>query len=92
LTYGKRLAAFPDAICGTGDHFASGPPSTDYDVMDMEGFALARVCQSFNIPFLCLKYISDGADDAAATDWTLALLNAAQGLSSALKTAHSTYL
>ena len=30
-----------------------------------------------NIPFLCLKYISDGADGNAAEDWTVQVHKAA---------------
>ena len=35
----------------------------------MEGYALALTAMKENIPFLCLKYISDGADGLAADDW-----------------------
>ena len=41
----------------------------DYDVVDMEAFALARVCRMFGSTFACAKYITDGADESAATDW-----------------------
>ena len=37
--------------------------------IEMEAFALAKVSKEENIPFLCLKYISDGADGGAAEDW-----------------------
>lgn len=35
----------------------------------MEAYALAHVALKENIPFLCLKYISDGADEDAAGSW-----------------------
>ena len=35
----------------------------------MEAYPLALIAKQENIPFLCLKYISDGADGTAATDW-----------------------
>ena len=40
-----------------------------YNVVDMESYALAVIAMKENIPFLCLKYISDGADGSAADDW-----------------------
>jgi adenosylhomocysteine nucleosidase len=42
----------------------------EYNVIDMEVFALAKVAEQEKIDFLCLKYISDGADGNAADDWT----------------------
>ena len=44
--------------------------STDYNVVDaMEAYPLALITMQEQIPFLCLKYISDGADGGAADDW-----------------------
>ena len=40
-----------------------------FTLVDMEAYALARVAKSFAVPFVCVKYISDGADENAATDW-----------------------
>jgi adenosylhomocysteine nucleosidase len=57
-------------ICGTGDSFEMGHSETIYNVVDMEAYSLALIAMKENIPFLCLKYISDGADDNAAEDWT----------------------
>lgn len=73
LHYGARYADFPDAICGSGDHFVDDPGDHPWQVMDMEAFALALICQRENIPFGCLKFISDGADGNAANDWEKAL-------------------
>jgi len=42
----------------------------EYNVIDMEAFALAKVAEQEKIDFLSLKYISDGADGNAADDWT----------------------
>lgn len=46
----------------------------------MEAYALAHVAKQENIPFLCLKYISDGADGGAADDWNLQVHHAAKAL------------
>lgn len=70
LEYGTSLGFLPKAVCGTGDNFEMGHHATVYNVVDMEAFALALVAKRENIPFLCLKYISDGADGAAAADWS----------------------
>jgi adenosylhomocysteine nucleosidase len=37
--------------------------------MDMEAYALAKVCRIEDADFACAKYVSDGADEAAARDW-----------------------
>ncbi|MFT3949523.1 MAG: hypothetical protein QM763_21350 [Agriterribacter sp.] len=49
----------------------------DYAVIDMEAYSLAYIAMKKNIPFLFLKYISDGADGMAADDWTIQVHNAA---------------
>lgn len=69
--YGLPMESLPAGICGTGDNFEMGHSETKYDVVDMEAFALATIAMKEEIPFLCLKYISDGADDNAADDWTV---------------------
>jgi len=71
LDYGLPMQDFPLGTCGTGDNFEMEHNTTQYNVVDMEAYALATVAQKENIPFLCLKYISDGADDSAAEDWTV---------------------
>ncbi len=69
LRYGLKVAGLPEGICGTGDSFVTDHNCHDYDVIDMEAFPLAWIAMQEEIPFLCLKYISDGADGSAAADW-----------------------
>ena len=69
LQYGIRLDGLLQGICGTGDNFEMSHTATDYNVVDMEAYPLALIAMQENIPFLCLKYISDGADGDAADDW-----------------------
>ncbi len=57
------------AACGSGDSFATDPSAMSCAVMDMEGYALAKVCWAMGAPFGCAKYVTDGADHAAAADW-----------------------
>jgi adenosylhomocysteine nucleosidase len=59
----------PAAICGSGDSFATAEVEVDCAVVDMEAYALAKVCRHENARFACVKYITDGADTSAADDW-----------------------
>lgn len=85
LAWGGRLAGLAEGVCGTGDHFDSSEHAENFDVVDMEAYALALICRQENIPFLCLKYVSDGADEGAVTDWDAALRHAAHALLAALR-------
>lgn len=78
LKYGLTMDGLPVGICGTGDHFDTNHTTTAYNLVDMEAYALALVAMQENIPFLCLKYISDGADGSAAEDWTVQVHRAAE--------------
>lgn len=78
LQYGLMLEGLPQASCGTGDNFEMNHLSPDYDVLDMEAYALALIAKRESVPFLCLKYISDGADGNAADDWTIQVHQAAK--------------
>ncbi|TWI81659.1 adenosylhomocysteine nucleosidase [Lacibacter cauensis] len=69
LQYGLQIKGLPQGICGTGDSFEMNHDVIAYTVVDMEAYPLALIAQKENIPFLCLKYISDGADGSAADDW-----------------------
>jgi len=77
LSYGLKLEGLQEGICGTGDNFETAHATDDYDVIDMEAYALALVAMKEQIPFLCLKYISDGADGTAAEEWMVQVHNAA---------------
>ena len=77
LNYGIKVNGLPEGICGTGDSFETNHVSSDYNVIDMEAYAIAFVAMKEQIPFLCLKYISDGADGMAAEDWNVQVHEAA---------------
>lgn len=85
LHYGEEISGLKTGLCGTGDNFDVSEEAAHYDVVDMEAYALALICSRENIPFLCLKYISDGADGAAHEDFNESLKNAALKLSDTLK-------
>ena len=59
-----------NVICGTGDSFVTaGDPwlvENDIDIVDMELFAIAHVCQRHSVPWRAFKFITDDANDFAA--------------------------
>jgi len=73
------FAHLPPVLCSTADSFATHLHEVSGDVVDMEAFALARVCVAENARFACVKYVTDGADADSATHWEAALDNAARG-------------
>src|SRR5690625_4823030 len=85
LEYGLKMDGVPEAICGTGDNFEMTHSAAIYNVVDMEAYALALIAMKERIPFLCLKYISDGADDQAAEDWSVEVHRAAVAFADVLK-------
>jgi len=57
------------ATCGSGDNFVEDRLNYYGEVVDMEAYALAKVCWTYNIDFISFKYITDGADEQAHEDW-----------------------
>ena len=55
--------------CGTGDSFVTSKPKLKTDLVDMEAYAIAKICYLKDIKFKCFKYISDNADEGASDDW-----------------------
>ena len=55
--------------CGTGDSFVTQTPKLKTDLVDMEAYAIAKICYLKDIKFRCFKYISDNADEGANDDW-----------------------
>ena len=55
--------------CGSGDSFVNKKIDMVVDVVDMEAYAIAKVCKFENIEFKCFKYISDNANSYADNDW-----------------------
>lgn len=84
LEYGLKLEGLSEGVCGTGDSFEMNHAVREYNVVDMEAYALALIAMKEAIPFLCLKYISDGADGSAADDWTIQVHRASEAYSAIL--------
>lgn len=80
LNYGLKAPGLQEGICGTGDSFEIAHKQSAYNVIDMEAFPIAWIALQEQIPFLCLKYISDGADGGAADEWTEQVHKAAAAL------------
>ena len=55
--------------CGSGDSFVNKKIEMNVDLVDMEAYALAKVCKLEGINFKCFKYISDNADEMLPLDW-----------------------
>ena len=56
-------------ICGTGDKFVKNQLELNCDIVDMEAYALAKICHINKIKFKCFKYISDYANEDSSNDW-----------------------
>ncbi len=69
LVFEPRFVHLPAALCGSGDSFATSACSIECDVVDMEAYALAKACRVAGARFACAKYVTDGADHAAAEHW-----------------------
>ncbi len=68
-----RIPGIQTATLSTGANVVSGAAykSIDADMVDMETFAILRACQSFGIPLIGLRGISDGRHDVNhIDDWT----------------------
>ncbi|HEV8444665.1 MAG TPA: 5'-nucleosidase [Steroidobacteraceae bacterium] len=78
IEFPVKFAQLPQEHCSTADSFATHLHEVDGDVVDMEAFALAKVCLSEKLGFACAKYITDGADSDSAAHWEAALDAAAQ--------------
>ncbi len=69
LRFDPLFTHLRSAVCGSGDSFVTGPAPVPSDVVDMEAYALAKVCWLKGTRFACVKYVTDGADHGAAADW-----------------------
>jgi adenosylhomocysteine nucleosidase len=70
----------PQGICGTGDSFEIGQPKVPCNLVDMEGYAIAKVCKKLGVRLVSVKYITDGANETAHLDWEENLLLGARKL------------
>jgi adenosylhomocysteine nucleosidase len=69
LHFAKVFPSLPEGLCGSGDSFALDDCGLGCAVLDMEAYALAKVCWLTQARFASVKYVTDGADHTAADDW-----------------------
>lgn len=56
--------------CSTGDNFVTDPVlEIPADLVDMESYAIARVCVHAGVEFDCYKFVTDQANPEAYQDW-----------------------
>lgn len=83
---GETMPQVHVGLIATGDVFVSHNDEAqalrkrlpDALCVEMEGAAMAQVCYEFGVPFAVMRVISDRADHAAKTDFTVFLENVAR--------------
>lgn len=68
----EPITSLPGAICGTADFIQNSifeKGNSDFQIMDMEAYALAYVCQQFQISFHAIKFVSDHSNELLISDW-----------------------
>ncbi|WP_235560410.1 5'-methylthioadenosine/S-adenosylhomocysteine nucleosidase [Brevundimonas sp. Leaf363] len=81
------IPGVPTATLSTGGSVVSGAAydAIDADMVDMETFALLRAAQTFGLPMIALRGVSDGrAELKALEDWTSTLHHVDRNLADAL--------
>lgn len=66
---GPIIISNSDYTLSTGDNFVTSTPELKTDAVDMEAYAIAKVCNLMNKPFSCYKYLTDYADENSANHW-----------------------
>lgn len=55
-------------LCSSGDNFVT-EKVIQGDVVDMEAYAIAKVCKLMSVNFSCYKYVTDSANKDAPKEW-----------------------
>ena len=76
----SRFPDLPKGVCGTGDIFETAAPKLSCDLVDMEAYAIAKVCRQNDVGFASVKYITDGCDHNASDDWQANLVPSARDM------------
>jgi adenosylhomocysteine nucleosidase len=71
----EQLPKKQGLVLGTSDSFITNAEKqleglgVEIDLVDMEGYALNKVCQHHDVQFEAYKYISDNANENAGSEW-----------------------
>ena len=71
----EKLPEAKGIVLASGDSFVTDSKQQlegldiSVDLIDMEAFALNKVCQHHQTVFECYKYVTDNTDEDASTDW-----------------------
>lgn len=76
----QQEATSAHAIVSTGDNFVTDNSHVTADMVDMEGYALAAVCQEWHVPLFSVKYITDIIGENSVEDWAAKLQHARAAL------------
>ncbi len=77
---GFALKGGAEGVCNTGDSFLTELEHVEGDVVDMESYAQALVCQAKQIPFVSVKYVTDIIGQNSVKHWEDKLADARAGL------------
>ena len=74
ISFGPPISLGEGPILATGDVFVSDPQlravlARDAQLVDMEGYGIARAAAAAGVPVRLIKTVSDSSDDAAARSW-----------------------
>jgi len=74
----NSITKLPQVVCGSADYIEtlSRDKHNLFNIVDMECYALAKVCQSYKIPLHSIKYITDLSNQNVDTEWKSNLNNA----------------
>lgn len=72
--FGGPIELGSGPVLASGDVFVSGGTAREQlvlraDLVDMEGYAVAKVARDFGLPVTLVKEVSDGAGEGAARSW-----------------------
>lgn len=86
MRFGEPVDLAPTGLTlATGDAFISDPVTHDRlaalaDLVDMEGYAVARASLAAGVPVTLVKHVSDSADNSAGRSWQESIDDCAEQL------------
>ena len=83
--FGAPIELGSGPALASGDVFVSGGTAREQlllraDLVDMEGYAVAKVAREFGLPVTLVKEVSDGAGESAGRSWQESLDHCAERL------------